>query len=66
MIGQYNILILIEHAVWFNRVTMSRKTIYHSMKSLNARMAVNYKRGIGPTKLVLILTTIGANPVNHG
>ena len=38
---------------------MSSKTIYHRMKSLNARMAANYKRGIGPTRVVLLLTTIG-------
>ena len=38
---------------------MSPKTIYHRMKSLNARMAANYKRGIGPTRVVLLLTTIG-------
>jgi deazaflavin-dependent oxidoreductase (nitroreductase family) len=29
------------------------------MKALNARMAANYKRGIGPTRMVLLLTTIG-------
>jgi deazaflavin-dependent oxidoreductase (nitroreductase family) len=29
------------------------------MKSLNARMATNYRRGIGPTHRVLLLTTIG-------
>ena len=38
---------------------MSPQTIYHRMKALNARMAVNYKRGIGPTRVVLLLTTIG-------
>ncbi len=38
---------------------MSPKTIYHRLKSLNARMAANYKRGIGPTRVVLLLTTIG-------
>jgi len=35
------------------------KTIYHRMKFLNARMAANYKRGFGPTRIVLLLTTIG-------
>jgi deazaflavin-dependent oxidoreductase (nitroreductase family) len=29
------------------------------MKSFNARMAANYQRGIGPTHLVLLLTTTG-------
>lgn len=29
------------------------------MKGLNALMANNYKRGIGPTRLVLLLTTTG-------
>jgi len=38
---------------------MSTKTIYHRMKSLNARMAANYKRGFGPTRVVLLLTTTG-------
>jgi deazaflavin-dependent oxidoreductase (nitroreductase family) len=38
---------------------MPNKTIYHFMKSLNARMAANYKRGFGPTRIVLLLTTIG-------
>jgi deazaflavin-dependent oxidoreductase (nitroreductase family) len=40
-------------------VLMSPKTIYHRMKWLNARMAANYRRGIGPTRMVLLLTTIG-------
>ena len=35
------------------------KTIYHRMKGFNALMANNYKRGIGPTRLVLLLTTTG-------
>jgi deazaflavin-dependent oxidoreductase (nitroreductase family) len=35
------------------------ETIYHRMKSLNARMAANYRRGIGPTRIVLLLTTLG-------
>jgi deazaflavin-dependent oxidoreductase (nitroreductase family) len=38
---------------------MSSKTIYHHMKGLNARMMANYKRGFGPTRVVMILTTIG-------
>jgi deazaflavin-dependent oxidoreductase (nitroreductase family) len=38
---------------------MSRKTIYHYMRQLNARMVKNYLRGIGPTRIVLLLTTIG-------
>jgi len=29
------------------------------MKALNARMAANYKRGFGPTRMVLLLTTTG-------
>ena len=35
------------------------KTIYHRMKALNARMAANYKHGMGPTRAVLLLTTTG-------
>ena len=38
---------------------MPSKTIYHHMKLLNARMAVIYKRGFGPRRMVLLLTTIG-------
>lgn len=38
---------------------MPSKTIYHRMKTLNARMAANYRRGIGPTGVVLLLTTTG-------
>jgi deazaflavin-dependent oxidoreductase (nitroreductase family) len=38
---------------------MPPKTIYHRLKGLNSRMVANYKRGIGPTRLVLLLTTIG-------
>ena len=38
---------------------MPAKTIYHRMKALNARMVANYRRGIGPTRIVLLLTTIG-------
>jgi deazaflavin-dependent oxidoreductase (nitroreductase family) len=29
------------------------------MRGLNARMAANYRRGFGPTRLVLLLTTTG-------
>lgn len=36
-----------------------KKTIYHRMRSLNARMAANYRRGFGPTRFVLLLTTTG-------
>jgi deazaflavin-dependent oxidoreductase (nitroreductase family) len=38
---------------------MSNQTIYHHMKGLNARMAANYRRGFGPTRMVLLLTTTG-------
>jgi deazaflavin-dependent oxidoreductase (nitroreductase family) len=38
---------------------MSTKTLYHSMKTFNNRMVANYLRGIGPTRIVLLLTTIG-------
>ena len=38
---------------------MSPSTIYHRMKGLNARMAANYKRGFGPTRVVMLLTNIG-------
>jgi deazaflavin-dependent oxidoreductase (nitroreductase family) len=38
---------------------MPAKTIYHRMKNLNTRMVANYKRGFGPTRVVMILTTIG-------
>ena len=38
---------------------MTKITIYHRMKGLNTRMMANYKRGFGPTRLVLLLTTIG-------
>ena len=34
-------------------------TFYIRMKSLNARLAANYRRGFGPTRLVLLLTTTG-------
>jgi deazaflavin-dependent oxidoreductase (nitroreductase family) len=29
------------------------------MKALNARIVANYKRGFGPTRIVLLLTTLG-------
>ena len=38
---------------------MPVKTIYHRMKGLNTRMMKNYKRGFGPTRVVMLLTTIG-------
>jgi deazaflavin-dependent oxidoreductase (nitroreductase family) len=38
---------------------MAHRTIYHRMKSLNTRMMANYKRGIGPTRVVMLLTTTG-------
>ncbi len=38
---------------------MPERTVYHRMKSLNARMAANYKRGFGPMHIVLLLTTTG-------
>jgi deazaflavin-dependent oxidoreductase (nitroreductase family) len=38
---------------------MSARTLYHRMKGLNARMMANYQRGFGPTRVVLLLTTIG-------
>ena len=38
---------------------MPSPTIYHRMKNLNARMMANYKRGFGPTRVVMLLTTIG-------
>jgi deazaflavin-dependent oxidoreductase (nitroreductase family) len=38
---------------------MPPKTIYHRMKGLNARMVANYKRGFGPRRVVLLLTTTG-------
>ena len=38
---------------------MPSKTIYRRMKNLNARMMANYKRGFGPTRVVMLLTTIG-------
>lgn len=38
---------------------MAAQTIYHRMKALNQRMVANYQRGIGPTRIILLLTTIG-------
>lgn len=38
---------------------MARRTIYHHMRRLNARLAANLKRGRGPTGTVLVLTTTG-------
>ncbi len=38
---------------------MSTKTLYHRLKTFNARMAENYRRGLGPTRRVLLLTTQG-------
>jgi deazaflavin-dependent oxidoreductase (nitroreductase family) len=38
---------------------MPAQTIYHRIRALNARMAENYRRGFGPTRLVLLLTTTG-------
>jgi deazaflavin-dependent oxidoreductase (nitroreductase family) len=36
-----------------------QRTLYHRIRPLTARMAANYQRGIGPTKMVLLLTTTG-------
>ena len=38
---------------------MPGKTIYHRMKGLNTHLAANYKRVIGPTRIVMLLTTTG-------
>jgi deazaflavin-dependent oxidoreductase (nitroreductase family) len=38
---------------------MPEKTLYHRMKGLNARMIANYRRGFGPTRVVILLTTLG-------
>lgn len=38
---------------------MPPMTIYHRMKGLNTRMVANYKRGFGPRRVVLLLTTTG-------
>jgi deazaflavin-dependent oxidoreductase (nitroreductase family) len=38
---------------------MPARTIYHRMKGLNTRMMKNYKHGFGPTRVVMLLTTIG-------
>ncbi len=34
-------------------------SIYHVFRTFNKRMVENYRHGIGPTKMVLLLTTIG-------
>jgi deazaflavin-dependent oxidoreductase (nitroreductase family) len=41
------------------KMTAPSKTIFHYMRGLNAMMTNNYKRGIGPTRVVLLLTTTG-------
>jgi deazaflavin-dependent oxidoreductase (nitroreductase family) len=38
---------------------MPTTTVYHRMKGLNRRMMANLRRGIGPTRVVMLLTTIG-------
>lgn len=38
---------------------MPAQTIYHRMRGLNTRMMANYRRGFGPTRVVMLLTTIG-------
>lgn len=38
---------------------MPGKTLYHRMKSFNTRFAANYGRGVGPTRVTLLLTTRG-------
>ena len=38
---------------------MTATTLYHRMKALNARLSANYRRGFGPTRLLLLLTVIG-------
>jgi deazaflavin-dependent oxidoreductase (nitroreductase family) len=38
---------------------MPAKNIYRGMNFLNTRMIENYRRGIGPTRIVLLLTTTG-------
>jgi deazaflavin-dependent oxidoreductase (nitroreductase family) len=38
---------------------MPAKTICHRMRALNSRMAANYRRGFGPRRAVLLLTTTG-------
>jgi deazaflavin-dependent oxidoreductase (nitroreductase family) len=38
---------------------MPVKTMYHRMRGLNSRMMTNYKHGFGPTRVVMLLTTIG-------
>lgn len=38
---------------------MNKGWLYRLMRPMNRRMAQNYKRGIGPTRRVLLLTTTG-------
>lgn len=38
---------------------MASKTLYHFLKPLNQRMAANYRLGIGPRRVVMLLTTTG-------
>ena len=38
---------------------MRAPTFYHRMKSLNALMIRNYRRGFGPIRIILLLTTTG-------
>lgn len=38
---------------------MANRTLYHRLRTLNARMVARYRRGIGPMGVVLLLTTIG-------
>lgn len=38
---------------------MSAKTIFHCMSGLNARMVTNYRRGFGPTRVMMLFMTIG-------
>jgi hypothetical protein len=53
------VLVLFFTALAQVELTMPAKIIYHRMKNLNIRMAANYKRGFGPTRIVLLLTTTG-------
>ena len=38
---------------------MAPKTIYHRMKKLKQRVAANLRRDIGPTWMIMLLTTTG-------
>jgi len=40
-------------------MTDKKEALYFRMRSLNARMAANYRRGFGPRRVVLLLTTTG-------